>query len=133
MKPVTDRFGRLLTQAEITSTPWRWRMFSAEVLLQQGAKALENSSDEILETVKQVECLAEGSEERYTATVPDAQELHERWRNSITLPHYYGGALPSLYYLKKYAAKWLPKTETRPLPASDGEAPRLDLARQLDA
>jgi putative glycosyltransferase (TIGR04372 family) len=32
LKPVIDRSGRMLTQREITSGPWRWQLFGAEVM-----------------------------------------------------------------------------------------------------
>jgi putative glycosyltransferase (TIGR04372 family) len=91
--------GKYLTQQQITSTPWRWRMFDASVLSWHGANAINNSSDEILEVVKEVEALA--VERPEVSTPPSKSELISRWRSCLSMPHYYGSALPSLYYLKK--------------------------------
>jgi putative glycosyltransferase (TIGR04372 family) len=91
--------GKYLTQQQITSTPWRWRMFDASVLSWHGANAINNSSDEILEVVKEVEALA--VERPQVSPPPSKSELISHWRSCLSMPHYYGSALPSLYYLKK--------------------------------
>jgi putative glycosyltransferase (TIGR04372 family) len=91
--------GKYLTQQQITSRPWRWRMFDASVLARHGANAVNNSSDEILEVVKEVEAIA--IERTEVSTPPSKSELIARWRSCLSMPHYYGNALPSLYYLKK--------------------------------
>jgi putative glycosyltransferase (TIGR04372 family) len=94
--------GNFVTQHEFTSTPWRWRMFDGNVLARHGAMPINNTSDEILETVKEVESLADRRPETYSAPVQDFKELVSRWRSCLSLPHYYGNALPSLYYMRKH-------------------------------
>jgi putative glycosyltransferase (TIGR04372 family) len=109
-KPVRLRNGRMLSQREITSTPWRWRMFTAETLLHHGAFALENTPDEILETYKEVESL---SVEAVKRDPPDGADilLIEKWRESLEIPHFYGNAVPSLHFLRKYAVEFLPEAQ----------------------
>lgn len=106
--------GRLITQRELTSTPWRWRTFSADVLAHHNAILFDNTPDEILETVKEVELLADGVVDKYAATIPDAELLLHRWHASLSMPHFYGNALPSLYYLKKHKDDFL--ADVSPLP-----------------
>ena len=103
-KSVVDRKGRMLTQREITSAPWRWRLFSAESMMQHGILALQNSAEEVLEIVKEVEFLACPK-----SPVADAKgaALLEKWRAALGLPHFYGGGLPSLHYLKKHESEFL--------------------------
>jgi putative glycosyltransferase (TIGR04372 family) len=63
LKGVKLRDGSFITQQQITSTPWRWRMFDANVLARHGATSINNTSDEIVETVKEVMALADGRPE----------------------------------------------------------------------
>jgi putative glycosyltransferase (TIGR04372 family) len=102
LKGVKLRDGSFITQQQITSTPWRWRMFDANVLARHGATSINNTSDEILETVKEVMALADGRPDTYSAPVQEHGELISRWRSCLSMPHYYGNALPSVYYLKKH-------------------------------
>lgn len=99
--------GRLITQRELTSTPWRWRVFSADVMAYNGAVFVDNTPDEILEIVKEVESLANGDERKYASTIPDSDALMDRWVASLALPHFYGNAKPSLYFLQKHANEFL--------------------------
>jgi putative glycosyltransferase (TIGR04372 family) len=105
LKPVTTVGKRELSQREITSTPWRWRMFSGETLLYHGAIASENSSDEILETVKEVAALSTGGS--YSTESGISTRLIDKWKANLSIPHFYGAALPSLYYLEKHEAGFL--------------------------
>jgi putative glycosyltransferase (TIGR04372 family) len=107
LKPVVNRERRMLTQRELTSTPWRWRVFSAETMLQHGVVALQNSPDEVLETVREVERLVGGTSLASANAVADGADLLEKWRAKLGLPHFYGNGLPSLYYLKKYESAFL--------------------------
>jgi putative glycosyltransferase (TIGR04372 family) len=113
LKPVRNREGSMLTQRQITSTPWRWRLFGAEVMLRHNLVAFENTSDEILETVKEIENLADQickqTVEISTAPIAsaDTSGLIDAWRGCLGLPHFYGGAVPSFYYLRKHAPEFL--------------------------
>lgn len=101
LKPIMHQ-RRMLTQKELTSAPWRWRQFQASVLRRYGAQYLENSADEILETVKEVEELA-----RLRECHEEPDLIIERWRKELVFPEYYGAGLPSLYYLKKHQENFL--------------------------
>lgn len=105
--------GRLITQRELTTTPWRWRTFSADVIAHSDAVFIDNTSDEILATVKEVDLLANGTPEKYALTIPGADRLLEQWRDCLGLPHFYGNATPSLYFLEKHQHEFLAKL---PLP-----------------
>jgi len=105
-KRIIDADGRMLSQREITSSPWRWRLFSAEVLAHHNAVAQENSSDEILETAKEVERIADPAGAGVAGDAEAARLLSD-WQASLELPHFYGNARPSLHYLRKYRAQFL--------------------------
>ena len=122
-KPLKVR-DKLLGQAQMTSSPWRWRVFNAEALRRYDVIALENSSDEILETVKEVMSLAEGSWHDYLAAYPRSEELYESWQAALSLTEFYGTALPSIYYLTKYEQTYLVKSEN---PALLGEVAAAEL------
>jgi putative glycosyltransferase (TIGR04372 family) len=94
--------GSTVAQTELTRSPWRWRVFDAAVLARHGATPTDNTSDEILETVKEVMALATGTIDDYVAGVGAAGDLKSRWQENLSMPHYYGGAQMSLYYLKKH-------------------------------
>ena len=106
-KPIILQDGRALAQLELTGPPWRWRQFDAAVLARHGATPVDNSSDEIMETVKEVLALATVKAAEYAAGVDAARELISRWQESLSMPHYYGSAQISLYYLKKHQASLL--------------------------
>ena len=106
-KRVHLRGGRMLKQRETTSSPWRWRVFSAESIARHNAIAENNDDDDILETVKEVECLARGVAEKYESGFENQERLLERWRGSLGLPHFYGNARPGLYCLKKFEDEFL--------------------------
>jgi putative glycosyltransferase (TIGR04372 family) len=96
--------GCPVSQTELTRSPWRWRVFDAGVLARHGATPVDNTSDEILETVKEVMALATGKTADYATSVEAAGNLCSRWQESLSMPHFYGGAQISLYYLKKHQA-----------------------------
>ena len=102
LKWIRMRDGTLIDQKAVTSTPWRWRVFSAELLGRANAYLEESSSDEILETVREVEALANGTPEVYVSKIAGADELIARWRLNLAFPHFYGDALPGLYTVGKH-------------------------------
>jgi putative glycosyltransferase (TIGR04372 family) len=94
--------GCAVPQTELTRSPWRWRSFDAGVLARHGATPVDNTPDEILETVKEVMALATDTADVYAASVEGASELRPRWQEKLSMPYFYGGAQISLYYLKKH-------------------------------
>jgi hypothetical protein len=82
-------------------------------MLQYGLIALESGSDEILETAKEAEEIAGALARSQDGTMieptdsPAADGLLDTWRASLGLPHFYGNAQPSRYYLQKYASEFL--------------------------
>ncbi|MGT2440263.1 TIGR04372 family glycosyltransferase [Bradyrhizobium betae] len=107
-KQIVLEDGRMLTQAELTRTPWRWRQFDAGVLARHGATPIDNTPDEILGTVKEVMALATGNADQYDAGGEAAGHLLSRWQEALSVPHYYGGAQISLYFLTKHQASLVP-------------------------
>jgi putative glycosyltransferase (TIGR04372 family) len=107
-KRIVLQGGRALSQAELTRFPWRWRLFDAAVLARYDATPIDNTSDEILETVKEVMALTSGTSDDYATDVEAASDLYSRWQESLSMPHFYGCAQISLYYLKKHQASLLP-------------------------
>jgi putative glycosyltransferase (TIGR04372 family) len=97
--------GGELSQNDLTSTPWRWRVFSAETLLHHNATAYDNTADEILETVKEVYALAWNTV--YETQIADPDGMRRLWRSCLSFPHFYGAALPSLYYLHRHFHSFL--------------------------
>ena len=105
LKPVltTDRI--MLKQNQLTSSKWRWRMFCADVLRRYELEVLDNTSDEILETVKEVDCIVNGG--NYAENYPNSTQLIDKWQKNVGSIHYYGNSLPSLYFLSKYESEFL--------------------------
>jgi len=112
LKPIRDSDGTMITQRQLTSTPWRWRMFDAVVLRRSGGHPVNNAADEILGTVIEVEALASGRSAEFEADY-DAAGLLSGWKGQLTVPHYYGASRPGLYYLKKYDQEFLACSERR--------------------
>jgi len=104
-KAVKLNDGRRLTQRELTTSPWRWRLFDAAVMRRYGATPIDNDPDEILEAVKEVAALAESTPEP-SATLTPSSSLIAQWVASLGLPYFYGAALPSLYYLEKHKSEF---------------------------
>jgi putative glycosyltransferase (TIGR04372 family) len=100
--------GCELAQVDLTRSPWRWRQFDAAVLARHGATPIDNTSDEILETVKEVMALTSGTADDYATDVEAVSDLYSRWQESLSMPHFYGCARISLYYLKKHQVTLLP-------------------------
>jgi putative glycosyltransferase (TIGR04372 family) len=96
LKPVLTREGRMLSQREATSEQWRWAYPTHESLERRGLSVSENSADEILETVKEVFALTGAS------VAPSNSALIDTWRAAVSIPGFYGSALPSTYFLEKY-------------------------------
>jgi putative glycosyltransferase (TIGR04372 family) len=100
-KPIHTRDGRMLSQREATSEQWRWAYPTYESLARAGLAVSENSADEILETVKEVFALTAGH------AAPANSTLIETWRGAVSIPGFYGSALPSAYFLEKYRKEFL--------------------------
>jgi putative glycosyltransferase (TIGR04372 family) len=111
LKPVRLADGTMLTQAQLTSSPWRWRLFDACVLSRNGAQPLNNTSDEIRAVAEEVMDLPSGD-----ATSADSPRLLSLWREQLAVPHYYGAGRISAYYLRKYESEFL--TTAPPPPAA---------------
>ena len=83
----------------------------------------DNTSDEILETVKEVEALALGTSENYLQGIARPTKLIDKWRRHLGLPYFYGCGLPGRYYLAKNEAAFLPEIDLMPeaelLPEAD--------------
>jgi putative glycosyltransferase (TIGR04372 family) len=109
LKPVRLTDGTMLTQRQLTSSPWRWRVFDAAVLGRSGAHPVTNSAAEILQTAKEVVALASGRPAEFEAEY-DTATLLSRWRHELTLPYYYGTSRPSLGFLERYKNDFLPRT-----------------------
>jgi len=109
LKPVRLADGTMLTQRQLTSYPWRWRVFDAAVLGRSGAHPVINAADEILQTAKEVVALASGRSAEFEAQY-DTAALLSRWRHELTLPYYYGTSRPSLAFLERYKNEFLPET-----------------------
>jgi putative glycosyltransferase (TIGR04372 family) len=99
LKPIRTGDGRLLSQSELTSDRWRWHLPTFESLAAAGLRLSESSTDEILETVKEVELIAQGRSVQ--------SPLIGRWRASLTMPGFFGASLPSSYFLEKYQSEFL--------------------------
>jgi putative glycosyltransferase (TIGR04372 family) len=106
LKPVRLADGTMLTQRQLTSAPWRWRLFDAAVLGRSGGHPENNSADEIVEVVREIIELAEGRSAEFEEEYESAALL-SRWRETLSIPHYYGTSKPSLHYLKKYKNEFL--------------------------
>jgi putative glycosyltransferase (TIGR04372 family) len=112
LKPVRFADGKMLTQRQLTSAPWRWRVFDAAVLSRSGGHLHHNTADEICVAVREVEALASGRSAEFESEY-DAETLLSRWKDQLALPHYYGTSRPSLNYLKKYEAELLADADGR--------------------
>lgn len=104
LKPVHTREGRLLTQREVTSEKWRWTFPTFETLAHAGLQVSESSSDEILETVKEV--LGLTAPTGGTPPLLSASEI-QSWKAQVEVPGFYGSSLPSAYFLEKYGNSFL--------------------------
>ncbi len=106
LKPVRVAGGTMLTQEQLSSAPWRWRVFDAAVLGRSGGRPENNTADEICAAVREIDALASGRSTEFERDY-DAEGLWSRWEGQLAFPNYYGTSKPSLYYLKKYQEKFL--------------------------
>lgn len=104
LKPIYRSDGGVLSQDDITSTQSRWGLFTFDTMERYGLRAGENSPDEILETVKEVEALAEGREMNPT---DDDRALIDEWRKCLPVPYQYGCSQPSIHFLRKHRGTFL--------------------------
>lgn len=93
LKPIRAVDGSFLTQYQVTGEK-RWVQSSSLVLSQHELVPEANSSDEILETLKQVLDLADGND-------LDLKYVEE-WKNNLFENHFYGAAVIGSYFYKKY-------------------------------
>jgi putative glycosyltransferase (TIGR04372 family) len=105
LKPVLT-LGGPLSQRQMTTAPWRWRLFDAAVIHRHRGNAIDNSSEEILETVREVDALVEQRSEAYEQRF-DTMRLISLWRQQLIAEDYYGAARPSLYYLDRHKSEFL--------------------------
>ena len=107
LKLVRTKEGRLLTQSEVTSEKWRWAFPTHESLGYAGLMVEENSADEILETVRDTLALT------FSGSPALASPWLEAWHRSVTIPGFYGSAVPSAYFLEKYGKDFLQKIDAK--------------------
>jgi putative glycosyltransferase (TIGR04372 family) len=107
LKPVRTKQGRLLTQSEVTSEKWRWAFPTHESLSDAGLTVEENSTDEILETVRETLALT------FAGSPAPASPWLEAWHRSVKIPGFYGAAIPSAYFLEKYGKDFLQEIDAK--------------------
>jgi putative glycosyltransferase (TIGR04372 family) len=105
LKPIYRSDGTMLSQHEITSTQWRWGLFTFDTMKRYGLYTIDNSPEEILETVKEVEALCD---HRLAVATTDDRALIDAWRKCLPVPYHYGRSLPSIYFLRKFRGTFLP-------------------------
>ncbi|WP_240535658.1 TIGR04372 family glycosyltransferase [Bradyrhizobium sp. STM 3809] len=106
LKPVRTADGTMLTQRQLTSTPWRWRVFDAAVLGRNGAQPENNSAQDILGTAEEILAIADGRTVEFDGG-HDGERLLSRWRRALALPYYYGTSRPSLGFLARHEKEFL--------------------------
>ncbi|MGJ4959461.1 TIGR04372 family glycosyltransferase [Bradyrhizobium sp. HKCCYLRH2015] len=109
LKPVRLADGTVLTQHQLTTSPWRWRVFDAAVLGRSGAHPETNSADDIRHTADEVLAVADGRLAEFEAG-HDGARLLSRWRRALELPYYYGTSRPSLGFLANHETELLHDT-----------------------
>jgi putative glycosyltransferase (TIGR04372 family) len=103
LKTVRLADGTELGAKELSSAPWRWRVFDAAVLARTGAYLQNNTPEEICEVVREVYALANGRAAEFESEC-ETEALLSRWRQQLSLPHYYGTGRPGLTLLKSSQA-----------------------------
>jgi putative glycosyltransferase (TIGR04372 family) len=98
LKPVRLGDGTTLTQRQLTTVPWRWRVFDAAVLGRSGAHPENNSAEDIRHTADEVLAVADGRLAAFEGG-HEADRLLSRWRRALGLPYFYGTSRPSLGFL----------------------------------
>lgn len=94
LKHIFKADGQRLSIKEFTSEKYRWAYPTHEAIERAGLSVYDNSSDEILETTKEVLALANGE-------VRDA-DYGDAWQALVSTPHFFGSAKPARYLLDKY-------------------------------
>ncbi|MGJ4947780.1 TIGR04372 family glycosyltransferase [Bradyrhizobium sp. HKCCYLS20291] len=97
LKPVHTREGCLLSLGDVTSEQWRWTFPTYETVQHAGLTVSESSSDEILETTKEVLDLSSG-------TAPAILPVDDDWEKCVNIPGFFGNSRPSRYFIEKYPA-----------------------------
>lgn len=97
LKPVHTRDGRMLSLGDVTSERYRWAFPTHESVMRAGLMVSESSSDEILETVREV---LEISDPLRNGPVPG---VDDSWERHVNVPGFFGSSRPSKYFLEKYA------------------------------
>jgi putative glycosyltransferase (TIGR04372 family) len=103
LKAVRLADGIELGAKELSSAPWRWRVFDAAVLARTGGHLQNNTPGEICEVVREVDALASGRSVEFESQY-EAEALLSHWRQQLSLPHYYGTGRPGLDLLKKQSS-----------------------------
>lgn len=112
LKTIRLADGSELNPKELSSAPWRWRVFDAAVLARSGGHLENNTPEEICEVVKEVHALASGSTMDFESEF-ETEALLTAWRQQLSLPSYYGTGRPSLYFLGRRLQRWAPSSERR--------------------
>jgi len=100
LKPVRTREGRMLSLRDVTSEQWRWAFPTYETATSAGLTVGESSSDEILETTKEVLDISSGR----PATI---EPVDDTWENCVNVPGFFGNSRPARYFVEKYSATLL--------------------------
>jgi putative glycosyltransferase (TIGR04372 family) len=101
LKPVHRIGGPMLSLHEVTSEDYRWAYPTFESLERAGLVVAESSSDEILETVREV---LEVSDPTRTGPAPG---VDESWERHVQVPGFFGSSRPARYFLEKYGRDFL--------------------------
>src|SRR5579859_2107722 len=101
LKPVHTKGGRMLSLGDVTSERYRWAFPTYESLVRAGLTVGESSSDEILETVREVLDLCEPGRTAAVSGVDDG------WERYVKVPGFFGSSRPSKYFVEKYAREFL--------------------------
>jgi hypothetical protein len=79
----------------VTSERWRWAFPTYETVSSAGLTVSESSSDEILETTKEVLDISSGR----AATI---KPLDDAWEQCVNIPGFFGNSRPARYFVEKY-------------------------------
>jgi putative glycosyltransferase (TIGR04372 family) len=100
LKPVRTREGRMLSLGDVTSEKWRWTFPTYETVTDAGLTVSESSSDEILETTKEVLDLSSGG-------LRKIESVNDSWEQCLHIQGFFGSSRPARYFLEKYSASLL--------------------------
>jgi putative glycosyltransferase (TIGR04372 family) len=95
---VSDEVG-VLTWEQLTGPRWRWGLFTVETMRDYGLSAVENTSDEIRETTREVHLTVEDRLDTFTAQ--ESANLIA-WTKSISPLHNYGSGQIAHQFLDKH-------------------------------